>query len=199
MSNTPAHLQSFPGSDLDTYLKESSVPAVVSDNSYSALYIQAFPGTGKTTFYNKWQHAFDISDSDSSKFPKDAFPGNYIEHLRSLENTRKLVFCSSHKSVRDAMRQANLDDVDVLVRTVLVVPHIDCKAEYLERYKQRGSPEAFIKLLDAQWENWLNEIKAEGHPFVELPAGTYIEDILRFDFSSGGLFYIDDTYLPVVF
>ena len=56
----------------------------------------------------------------------------------------------------------------------------DEKEEYIERYKERGNQESFIKLLEDNWNNWIKECKEQENCFkVELEEGQFITDVLK--------------------
>lgn len=124
------------------------------------MIICGFPGVGKSYATSVLEQKDLVSDSDSSLFDKSKFPANYVKHLGNLssiqQNTNKRlhIFGSSHKEVRDALLEAGLE-------FIVVIPTSDQKADYIERYKKRGSPEAFIKLLDENFENWIKEILSD--------------------------------------
>jgi hypothetical protein len=124
--------------------------------------ISAFPGTGKSYYHKK--HPDATLDSDSSHFSwvKDVdgnntkernpdFPNNYIEHIKSNIGKYEYIFVSSHKEVRDAL-------LDNCIFFYLCYPPLLQKDIYLRRYKERGSPEGFINLIDTNWENWLKDV-----------------------------------------
>lgn len=141
------------------------------------LIISAFPGTGKSfIFNNKPEHAV-VHDSDSSKFSwiqkgerHPDWPNNYIEHIKSLTG---IVFVSSHEEVRRALEDAGL-------AYYTVYPSIDCKEEYLQRYKERGSLDVFIELLSKNWEDWIKALQSQQVHSIHyvLDAGVYLADIL---------------------
>jgi len=141
-----------------------------------ALVVSGFPGIGKSYIYDKYKFNSDkiILDSDSSKFDKSKFPQNYINHI--IENLDKvsIIMVNSHKVIRDALKEANID-------FVLVYPDISLKEEYIRRYEERGNHENFIKLLNENWDNWINEIeKDENLKIVKLiKKDYYLEDILN--------------------
>lgn len=110
--------------------------------------ISAFPGTGKSYYYKN--HKDSCLDSDSSTFDKADFPANYIRHIEENIGKYEFIFVSSHKVVRDALRENCLF-------FYLVYPEFNNKHTYLKRYKNRGSSEDFIKLLDRNWEKWIAE------------------------------------------
>lgn len=122
------------------------------------LVISGFPGTGKSYYISRGEGSDYMpqgfaSDSDSSKFDKSNFPQNYIEHIKSLiaKGTMR-IFVSSHKEVRDALVKEGIE-------FILVYPKKELKEEYLNRYKERGSSEQFIKLISDNWDSWLSELE----------------------------------------
>ncbi|ASZ76367.1 hypothetical protein [Proteus phage PM2] len=117
----------------------------------------AFPGTGKSYATKQFlEHGIKVSDSDSSLFDKSEFPQNYIKHLKEMRYEQTLTFASSHKEVREAL-------VKEKVPFYVIVPDVSLKDEYIKRYQQRGSPEGFINLISANFENWINEIIDDGN------------------------------------
>lgn len=145
--------------------------------------ISAFPGTGKTYFHKNHP---DISlDSDSSEFswiidkngnkirnPK--FPNNYINHIKENIGKYKFIFVSSHKEVRELL---NLHCIFYYV----VYPLIECKEEYIERYRFRGSDEKFIDLISNNWDNWIEELEIYDNNFsLPLPSKITLSDALKY-------------------
>lgn len=132
----------------------------------------AFPGVGKSYAARK----FGWSDSDSSTYSWERpgvrhpnFPTNYIEHILETDG---VVLVSSHKVVRDALASEEIP-------FYLVHPARECKAEYMQRYRDRGSDEAFIAVLDKNWDNWIDEMEAENraaNKFV-LGEGLFLSDV----------------------
>lgn len=124
------------------------------------LVISAFPGMGKSTTYNEYLEkvakdpAWWVWDSDSSKFDKSEFPQNYIEHIKDgIKQTVAIIFVSSHEEVRQAMTDAGID-------FIVCYPNKNRKEEFLKNYKERGSSESFIALLDSKWEEWIDAFDA---------------------------------------
>ena len=137
----------------------------------------AFPGVGKTTYFNTTDR--NVLDSDSSKFDKKHFPDNYIEHIkRNVEDPKvDKILVSSHKDVRDALLKNGIP-------FVLVYPDRSLKDEYIQRYKERGNNDAFVDLLDKNWDNWMDEMDQLEAPQgqtlykVKLRSGQYLTDVL---------------------
>lgn len=129
------------------------------------IIISAFPGMGKTTYYN--QNKDICLDSDSSNFSwiKDSegnntkernpeFPKNYIEHIKENMGKYDYIFISSHIEVRKALIEAEIP-------YFLFYPEKDRKEELIQIYKDRGNNEAFVKLLESNFENWIEAIENE--------------------------------------
>ena len=132
----------------------------------------AFPGVGKTSYFNKTNK--NVWDSDSSKFDKKHFPENYIEHIKSgLDNESvDKILVSSHIDVRDALVKNGIS-------CVLVYPDRSLKDEYIQRYKDRGNNDAFVKLLDNNWDTWMDEMDNMNAPYkVKLGKGQYLTDVI---------------------
>lgn len=120
--------------------------------------LSAFPGTGKTTLVkNLADTDVTVHDSDSSQWPKDNFPKNYVDHIEDLvkqgleKDGTTLILVSSHEAVRAELTRRKIS-------YMVVVPEEDLKEDYLKRYRDRGSPEAFVNLIDANWDAWLTDI-----------------------------------------
>lgn len=124
--------------------------------------ISAFPGTGKSTYHSK--HIDTSLDSDSSNFSwiidngkkvrNPDFPANYIQHIKDNIGKYEFIFVSSHQEVRDALK-ANC------LFFYLLYPPSHQKELYIRRYKNRGNQEAFIALLDKNWDAWIKQCEFE--------------------------------------
>lgn len=133
----------------------------MNENSKRARVISAFPGMGKSYLFDNCTE-LNILDSDSSKFSwiiedgekkrNPEFPQNYIEHIKENLYTTDIILVSTHKEVRDLL-------VDNKIYFELCYPSIEDKEIYKERYIRRGSPEAFINLIDTNWETWISELE----------------------------------------
>lgn len=160
-------------------------------NLYNTKVISAFPGCGKTTFFNMMNEKYDDDnticiDSDSSKFSwvinddgdkvrNDEFPINYINHIKENIGKYKYIFISTHDVVRDAL-------IENEITFHIVYPELSMKEEYLERYEKRGNDENFIKLLNENWEKWIEaiiEIDSEFCKKIKLNINKpYLSDVL---------------------
>lgn len=127
--------------------------------------ISAFPACGKSHCFNNLNgKGLKILDSDSSKFSwvKDIngenttkrnpnFPQNYIQHIKENIGKVDIIFVSSHEIVRKALLENN-------ITTILVYPYKKCKNEWIERFKQRGNDEKFIKFISDNWDNFIDDM-----------------------------------------
>lgn len=125
--------------------------------------ISAFPGTGKSYYYNntKSSEQLKVYDSDSSQFSwlepgvrNPNFVTDYVDHLVRLASldtpgTNTIILASSHQEVRDELAARVLN-------YYLIYPDRDMKTKYLEKFKERGSPEGFIKLMDEKWDDMVD-------------------------------------------
>ena len=139
-------------------------------NELYTLLCAGFPAVGKSYLYN--HSKLKVLDSDSSKFDKDFFPKNYIDHIKANLGKVDIILISSHEVVRDALVKEGL-------HFTLVYPNIDLKQEFIERYKQRGSPESFIKLVSENWTDWIIQLQNQnGCKKIELSTGQYLKDVI---------------------
>jgi hypothetical protein len=139
------------------------------------MIISAFPGVGKS-------HAARIlgekaCDSDSSSFSWSSpgvrnpdFPDNYIAHIKEESTKREYVFVSTHHEVRAALAESGMT-------SLTVYPDKGCKEEYIQRFKQRGSPDSFIELLSKNWDAWIDEMMSNDKNIC-IGSGQYLYDIL---------------------
>jgi len=133
--------------------------------------ISAFPGTGKTTFYRK--NMGRAIDSDSISFSgTPGFPQNYIDHIKENIGRYEFILVSTHKDVRDALRENCLF-------FYLVYPESSARGEYVRRYRDRGSDYLFVDLLESNWDRWIRQCDSEqGCHRIELPGDLYLEDAI---------------------
>ena len=134
------------------------------------IVIAGFPGIGKSYF--KENHLeLKVVDSDSSSFSKDPwFPLNYMNHLKTQLKSADVVLISTHKVVRQALEFHKIEHI-------IVVPEASAveREHYLQRYRDRGSSEQFISLINDNWYDWLVDI-GKGSNVHTLAPGEYLED-----------------------
>lgn len=148
------------------------------------IVLSGFPGVGKSFMFNNVAD-LTIIDSDSSQFSwiKDSegnntkernpeFPNNYINHIKDNLGKVDIIMVSSHDVVREALKENNID-------YLLFYPDRELKEEYIERYKSRGNDDSFIKMIDSNWDKFIDEIENENFPIlVKLETGEYIKSVI---------------------
>lgn len=138
---------------------------------FENLVFCGFPGIGKSTVYSSpLKFRRQVLDSDSSRFDKSKFPGNYVQHIADQTQLGNIVLASSHDAVRTAL-------VDAKIPFHLVYPDIALKDEYMARYEKRGSPQAFLNLMDKNWDQFINScVQQPGCGKTVLGSGMYLSD-----------------------
>ncbi|MGL5715735.1 MAG: hypothetical protein ACRCX2_22120 [Paraclostridium sp.] len=156
-----------------------------------ATIIAGFPGVGKTEFMKRAiMKGYTVSDSDSSQYSwkKDAqgrntkerhpdFPHNYMSHIEELYNSGEVdyILVSTHSEVISALWKKAFP-------YTILYPSLQMKEEMLERYRQRKSPQGFIDLMEANYENFVQQIldrpKSFGVTFTELESGQYLSTLI---------------------
>jgi adenylate kinase family enzyme len=142
------------------------------------MVISGFPGVGKSHFFKNVRNKV-VFDPDSSLFswvrPGERhpdFPSNYMQYIKYLMEEADIILVSSHRSVRDALVEAG-------IRFLLVYPEKGVKSLYLKRYRTRGSDDAFVALLDKQWDVWISELEnQEGCTRIEMKGDQYLSEVL---------------------
>lgn len=109
------------------------------------MIVCGFPGTGKSVMakFSRWV------DLESTPFKKNWLL--YAEVAKHMSDNGYTVMVSTHKEMLDALEQ-------IEANYVVVIPPITDKVTYLNRYEMRGNTYDFIRLLDENWERWINAI-----------------------------------------
>lgn len=163
---------------------------------FSRGYVCAFPGCGKTTIYD---NAFDygliknvdkkvlnhrqnlknglvpVFDNDSSTFDKEHFPENLVANAISVGRhyNQFLYLTSTHENVRHTMKSEGL-------KYDIVFPKRELKAEYIQRYIDRGSSPFFVKFMDENWDTFIDSMEQDQTIGIKyrLESGQYLSDVL---------------------
>lgn len=134
-------------------------------DALKTLVISAYPGTGKSYYHNN--NRTTTLDSDSSLFSwvwedgvntgvRDKnFPVNYIEHIKQNLGHYDVIFVSSHREVREELQRNS-------IYHIVVYPRLCDKEMFKQRYIDRGSPEAFVKLITDNWTEWIKDCSDKG-------------------------------------
>lgn len=170
-------------------IQDRILKALAAEGAMDTKVIAGFPGIGKSACTRRdptlldsdsslfsWKFGSDgnpILDADGRKVRDPEFPANYIAHIQSMIGKVPAIFISSHAVVRDAL-------VDAGIRFNLVYPDRSLKDEYLARYIERGNPPAFVDMISANWDDFLDELDAQaGCHKVVLQQGEYMADALQ--------------------
>ena len=156
-------ISAFPACGKSTYYREWS--------QYSPENVWRRKNNGEQVLNNLGEPCGEkILDSDSSLFSwiydengnktdvrNPDFPNNYIQHIKDHMETEDIIFVSSHKTVRDALRENN-------IKYTLIYPDREGKFEWLTRCRNRGNDESFITFIDNNWDKFITEMEEETYP-----------------------------------
>lgn len=126
------------------------------------MIIWAFPGMGKS--YAALNNSESIFDCDATRFKydvnpdtnlhgfllndcsrKNQYPENYISYVNKFDNLYNYVLINCEPNIF-----SNFSDMRV------VYPDVSLKAEYLQRYRDRGDNDTFISYMDECFEEMVN-------------------------------------------
>jgi len=134
--------------------------------------ISAFSGCGKT-YLSKIKSNKIIYDLSCSRFEKTNFPQNYITEIKRMIGKVDILLISTHKSIRDELVKNN-------IHYTLVFPHENLKDEYMNRYKNRTTPQRVIDLIDKNWYTWNYEMKNQiGCDKIILQSNQFLSNIIK--------------------
>ena len=132
------------------------------------IIISGFPGVGKS-FLGK--NNDDFIDLDSSRYAGEDRWQRYKERIEDALGIYKYIFVSSHQETRDILNELGL-------KYYVVYPDKNLKEEYLKRYKERGSKEDFIDLMDNNFESFIDSIENNSPNGVKVKLTKY-SDFLK--------------------
>jgi hypothetical protein len=154
------------------------------------IIISAFPGIGKTKVFENNKDLI-ILDSDSSKFSwiypaiphKDSapirdpsFPQNYMNHIKNNIGKADIIMISCHSVVRDALKKNG-------IKYFLIYPTYQLRDHFIQRYKDRGNTEAFVKFMEENYNKFIfecdNESATDCTQWQITKPEEYLSDILH--------------------
>lgn len=144
--------------------------------------VSAFPGTGKSYFVRHQKSGQAAIDLDSNSFTaghtpdgkvrNPDFPRNYLTAIEAHIGKCSILFVSPHIAVLSALRKSG-------IAVTLIYPDRTLKSEYMQRFKQRGSPESFVQLLDTYWDDFLEQLEGQKDcEQIVLQQGQYVSGVL---------------------
>lgn len=140
---------------------------------HESMIIFGFPGVGKTYAFNHQDElGLELVDSDSSNFHwmKDddgndlldengkkivhpAWPANYVQYIELIGREQAInpdyIMVSTHEEVVNAL-------MDRRFLSITLLPDKSMKENFIQRFKDRGSPESFIDNLNKNWDNFID-------------------------------------------
>ena len=111
--------------------------------------ICGFAGIGKSYLANKMTGWIDL---ESTPFNKNW--DLYTDVAIHMQKNGYTPMVSCHKELREKLKEKGAD-------YVVVIPKLEYKQKYIERYKERSNNEAFIKLFEQNFEKFIKEIVSD--------------------------------------
>ena len=115
--------------------------------------ICGFAGIGKSHLA---KNTVGVVDLESTPFNKNW--DLYTDVAIHMQKNGYTPLLSCHKELREELKKKNAD-------FIIVIPFFALKQDYLQRYKNRGNTDTFIKMFDEKWENFIEEIIKSGDPY----------------------------------
>ena len=95
-----------------------------------------------------------------------------MKHIKENIGKADIICISSHNIVRNALVEKDLP-------FTLVYPDRSLKEEYIKRYKDRGNNPVFVKLLENNWNIWMDDMENQkGCDHIRLKSGQYLIDVI---------------------
>ncbi|AFC21882.1 hypothetical protein GAP32_429 [Cronobacter phage vB_CsaM_GAP32] len=136
-----------------------------------AKIICGFPGIGKSTVVKNDSTVIDLDSAAYSKIK--TFPLNYLTAILQAEaDGYEYILISTHNSVRNMLKNMGMKYTNVY-------PEIDLGEEYIDRYRERGSPESFINFLEENWDDFIFELQYDESDYIELEPGQFLSDVIK--------------------
>lgn len=156
--------------------------------------ISGFAGIGKTTLQKKYPS--EVIDLESSDFkwiylddetantekelrkgvenrqlnPK--WPNNYLEVILSKIQQYRYVLIAQGNDIRNLLDDNKID-------YTLAFPSMQCKDEYVERYKSRGNNDKFVSLIEKNFDVWIGELLKCPQRKIIIQPGKNFEDEMQ--------------------
>jgi hypothetical protein len=129
------------------------------------IIICGFAGIGKSYFAKRTRSV----DLESTPFNKNwEIYSNVAIHM---SNNGYNVLLSCHKEIRDMLRSKE-------IKFITVMPDVNLKEEYIQRYMDRFNTIEFIKLMTENFEKFITEIKENEKNIVILKSNEYLIDVV---------------------
>lgn len=142
-------------------------------NRKTTIVISAFPACGKSYTYKKFNgKPYTMLDSDSSQYSwiyedgvktdrrNPNFIEDYMTHIKENIGKVDCIFVSSHRDVRQALRDNN-------IKYFMVYPSLEMKDEMLNRMKERGNNDKFIAFQKEHFDEFVTDIIKENKELAD--------------------------------
>lgn len=116
--------------------------------------ISGFPGVGKSHLGKRLDNEVKVLDLESSDFKGENRWEDYKSEIKNQIGKVDVLFVSSHKETRKILSELGLN-------FYLVYPDRSLKDEYLRRYRERGSSQEFIDMMDKNFDLFIDSIENE--------------------------------------
>ena len=135
------------------------------------IIISGFPGIGKS--FLSITEGDKVLDLDSGNFTGDNKWQLYKQTLIDSIGKYKYLLVSTHDETRIILNELNAP-------YFIIFPDKSLKKEYIQRYKERGNNDSFIKLMEEHFENFVNSIEnSKGGVKIKLDKpDMFLKDIL---------------------
>ena len=91
-----------------------------------------------------------------------------------IETTKKfeIVLIAQGNDIRDLLDENNIE-------YLISFPAVECKEEYLNRYTARGNQQAFVELIESNFEKWVQDLMNCSQQKLIINPGQHLEDVLK--------------------
>lgn len=164
--------------------------------STDKIIIAGFPGVGKSKaaevlkgivydaessdfhWIKQTNNKIDAASKIEANLLDPCWPDNYHTLIKVLayetegiSKYKDLVYIciSTHEEVLSYLRKYHIP-------FVIAIP--DDKDKTIARYRERGNSESFIKKLEENWDEWMDNFKKYDMPILRLGADMYLSDVL---------------------
>ena len=156
--------------------------------------ISGFAGIGKTTLQKMYpKEVIDLESSDykwryldeetanmqkeerkgaENRVLNPEWPNNYLEAILSKVQQYRYVLISQGNDIRDLLDKNRID-------YILAFPSIQCKNEYVERYKSRGNSDKFVALIEENFARWIEELSKCPQKKIIIKPGNNLESEMK--------------------
>lgn len=142
------------------------------------IIISAFSGCGKTSFCKEHEDSKDLESSLYSKTidgkPNPSRITDMINVLKwhLVNNNWKYIFISSHADLREELDRQGIN-------YYLIYPAVTRKEEFIKNFTERGNDANYIKLMQENWEAWIDEMSKVEKSYALQPGEFITMDLIK--------------------